>query len=58
MQQKLAVELLKFIATKLDEKMEYAKHHTSDSKAVNIAGFCAELKREISQEKAKLLGQL
>ena len=58
MQEKLAIELLKFIAKKLDEGMEYAKHHTSDTKAVNIAGFCANLKQEISRKKAELLGQL
>ena len=58
MNEKLAIKLLQFIAKKLDEKMEYAKHHPRDIRAVNIAGFCAELKREIGQEKAKIIGQL
>jgi len=54
----LALELLKFIRAKLDERMEYAKKHNSDQRAVNIAGFCAELKRDIGQEKARIVGKL
>jgi len=58
MNEQLAVKLLQFIAKKLDERMTFAKSHTDDDRAINIAGFCSELKREISQEKAKILGKL
>ena len=58
MNEKLAIQLLQFIAKKLDERMEYAKRHSADKRAINIAGFCSELKKEIGQEKARIIGEM
>lgn len=55
--EKLALALLKHLNAILEEKMEYAKRH-KDERSVNIAGFCAELKRELSRYKAEIIGKL
>ena len=54
---KVAIELLQYLRTLLDERMEKAKRDNSE-KNVWIAGFCADLKAALGKEKSRIYGRM